>query len=369
MQPNNKLKVLLCSPFNANVGGISRWTGHILDYYEVCETDIELKQYYPSGKKAYTDTPFFTRMIIGIVSYLPFLFGFNKFLKKGKYNVIHLVSSASISLIRDIICLKIANARGMNTIIHFRFGRIPDLYKKRNWEQRLLHIAIKLANKAIVIDQSSFNTLKNYGYKNIYFLPNPLTPKVVDIIASNLNIKKEDRKLVFAGQVLRTKGIFELVEACKTIKNIKLKIIGFASEEIRTDLYSAAGSENDEWLDICGELSFEDTIKEMLSAGIFVLPTYTEGFPNVIIETMACACPIVTTNVGAIPEMLDIKNGSKHGLCVEPKNINGLYDAIQKMLNDREYALDCGRNAQKRVNELYSMSIIWRQLEKIWHFK
>ena len=36
------------------------------------------------------------------------------------------------------------------------------------------------------------------------------------------------------------------------------------------------------------------------------------------------------------------------------------------MLDDREYALRCGQNAQKRVNEMYSMPIVWKQLENIW---
>ena len=104
----------------------------------------------------------------------------------------------------------------------------------------------------------------------------------------------------------------------------------------------------------------------MLSSGVFVLPTYSEGFPNVIIESMACACPIVTTSVGAIPEMLDIENGENYGLCVEPKNVEQLKDAIIRMLDNKDFASHCGINAQKRVNEMYSMTKVWQQMEQIW---
>ena len=104
----------------------------------------------------------------------------------------------------------------------------------------------------------------------------------------------------------------------------------------------------------------------MLKCGIFVLPTYTEGFPNVILESMACACPIVTTNVGAIPEMLDVKHGDYCGKCISPQEVKPLQEAINYMLNNRIYAETCGTNAQKRVNDCYSMATIWKQMENIW---
>ena len=81
---------------------------------------------------------------------------------------------------------------------------------------------------------------------------------------------------------------------------------------------------------------------------------------------MACGCSIVTTDVGAIPEMLDIKNGFNNGICIKPRDVNQLHDAIYMMLNSSEYAQQCGRNAQLRVNALYTMPRIWTLLVEIW---
>lgn len=367
MQKNDdKLNVLLCSPFGDGVGGISRWTSHILNYYSTIKSNINLTHFYSNGKMVYANTPFFSRVFTGIYSYIPILRALSKEIIKNKISVVHFTSSASFGLIRDLWALRIARRKSAKSVIHFRFGRIPDIFKQKGWEYILIKRVVLKADRVIVIDKLSYDTLINYGYTNIVLLPNPLSPKVSEYIANNKAIERENRKILFAGHVITSKGVFELVEACKAISNIKVKMIGYVTEDMKKELYKRGGEKSNEWLDIAGEQDFETTIKEMLSAGVFVLPTYTEGFPNVIIESMACGCPIVTTIVGAIPEMLDIENGNNNGICIEPKNVSQLKEAILKMLDDREFALQCGLNAKKRVNELYSMPKIWKQLEDIW---
>ena len=361
------MKILFCSPYTS-VGGISRWTQHILKYIEkVSSHDVFLEKYYPaSNSNPNGGASVFKRLILGLQTYIPMCLGVNRKLKSEKYELLHLCSSASVSLIKDYFILKSCKRQQVNSVVHFHFGRIPAIYLSRNWEYKLIHKVISLADKVIVIDLKSYNTLLKEGYKNIELLPNPLTPQVEEIVNSNANITVDDRKLLFAGHTVPTKGVFELIEACKQIPDIKLKMIGLVREDMRTQLLQAAGEGNQSWLEIAGEQDYETTIKEMMSAGVFVLPTYTEGFPNVILESMACGCPIVTTDVGAIPEMLDIENGFDNGICVKPKDVQGLKEAILKMLNDREYAVQCGLNAQKRVKEQYSMPIVWDKMVEIW---
>ncbi len=360
------MKVLFCSPLG-NVGGISRWTQHILNYYRTNNSDIELVQYYGTKNSgSHTGDSFLARVYRGACKYIPLYRSVKKRICQERFDILHLCSSASISLLKDIFILRCAKKRGLKTILHFHFGRIPDLFVQKNWEYKLLIRAISYADKVIVIDHKSYDTLIQAGYKNIEFLPNPLSPAIDDIIRDNKDVKKDLHKIVFAGHVIPTKGVFELVEACKQIPDIKVRMLGFVSDEMRTKLRQTAGENSESWLDIAGEQTYEATVKEMLSAGMFVLPTYTEGFPNVILESMACACPIVTTDVGAIPEMLDIANGFEYGICVKPMDVEALKKAIEKMLNQPEYALLCGLNAQRRVKEQYSMPIVGSKLTTIW---
>lgn len=362
------IQLLLCAPWGGVVGGIAKWTEHIMKYYSdnVKETEIKVKVFSTSRKNSvHSTSKLIYRFFTGIVDYIPVIKNFSKTLKSGNYGIVHITSGASFGFFRDIIMLKRAKVYGCKTIIHFHFGIIPELYVKRNWEYGLLNKVIKLSDKAVVIDRNSYDTLKSDGFSNIVFLPNPLAPEILNIIEDNKNIEKESNKIVYAGHLVPTKGVFELVEACKYIPNIQVKMLGYVTDTMKINLKKQAGI-NNAWLEIAGEVSFETLIKEMLSASIFVLPTYSEGFPNVILESMACSCAIVASSVGAIPEMLDVNGEDKCGLCVLPKNIQQLKSAILIMLEDKEFAFQCGVNAQKRVIENYNMNVVWNSLYSIW---
>jgi glycosyltransferase involved in cell wall biosynthesis len=235
---------------------------------------------------------------------------------------------------------------------------------KKNWEWKLLCKVITLSDTTIVLDKTSYNTLHNAGFNNVVLLPNPVAPRVTELIERAGNVERKERTLLFAGHVIPTKGVYELVEACKQIPNIKLRLIGNIADNIRQDLQNNTG--NAPWLDIADECAYEKTITEMLSCDIFVLPTYTEGFPNVILESMACGCAIVTTPVGAIPEMLEEENGKRYGILVAQKNAEELKNGIERLLNDKLLKEECRYNAKRRVNERYNIDAVWSQMLTIW---
>ena len=286
-------------------------------------------------------------------------------LKKQKYDLVHFSSSASISLIKDIFSVKIAHKHGARAIMHFHFGRIPQIIQSNNWETYLLRKVIALADAVIVLDEMSYSALHSYGCDKVYKLANPLALSIQQKIQ---NLREEERnknEILFVGHVVESKGVFELLEAIKGLENVTLNIIGKGSvnilDKLKKELLNCSNSVN-----FLGVQPIEKVIEYMMTCSVFVLPTYTEGFPNVIIESMACGCPIVTTDVGAIPEMLDLQNGNDCGICVKPRQIIELREAIAYMLNDDTYAKTCGVNAQKRVTELYTVSEVWNKLSFIW---
>ena len=226
----------------------------------------------------------------------------------------------------------------------------------------------KLTDKALTMDMRSYETLKKNGFQNVDYCPNPLSLQSLNFIDDiRSKVAKQPNKIVFVGHVLPTKGIFELVKACLQIDDVEVHIIGKAEPAVRSELEHLAFNKNDgKWMILRGELSQDKVIEEMLSASVFVLPTYTEGFPNVILESMACACPIVTTPVGAIPEMFDANSSEPCGMLVPVRDVDSLRDAIETMLNDVQTAGEYGKRAERKVRQEYSMDKVWQHLEDIW---
>ena len=109
-------------------------------------------------------------------------------------------------------------------------------------------------------------------------------------------------------------------------------------------------------------------LNQLIDTSILVLPSYTEGFPNVIIEAMAMGCAVIATDVGAIPEMLNIDSNNPCGICIRPKKIDDLIEAFSYLSEDNGRIVAMGQNGIDRVLSSYSMSTISREYERIWQY-
>lgn len=99
------------------------------------------------------------------------------------------------------------------------------------------------------------------------------------------------------------------------------------------------------------------------SINLFVLPSLTEGIPAVLLEAMAFGVPIVATQVGGIPEM--IENGVS-GILVPPKNSEVLADAIIKIYENPHFTLEMAKNARIQFEKHFTAEVMARQYEKVY---
>lgn len=360
-------EILFCSPLGS-VGGICRWTDNILAYAkEVHDKDVHLSWYYSAVHPMTLGSRSTLRRIFnGVRNYLPFIFGLRRVLKAKRFDVAHFSTSGGFAFARDYLSLRLCRKAGIRTALHFHFGRMSEVLKSSSMERRMFDLCVPLIDDFIAMDRTTFDALSDYGYGTVHYLPNPLSPSVEQMIESSGVQEREPGLVIYAGHVLVTKGVFELVEACRDIHGVRLVIMGQCTDEMRHELQARAGIDSQSWLEIPGNGSMEEVLAAMKRCSVFVLPSYSEGFPNVIIEAMACAAPIVATAVGAIPQMLSPFNGKDCGIVVAHKDSTVLKRAIERVLNNPEAAEIMGREACSKVHCEYSMHKVWADLKDIW---
>jgi glycosyltransferase involved in cell wall biosynthesis len=95
---------------------------------------------------------------------------------------------------------------------------------------------------------------------------------------------------------------------------------------------------------------------------LFVLCSDREGLSNAVIEAMSCGLPIVATDVGGNPELVDASNG----VLVRPGDVDDLSAAIARLLDDPERRRSMGRASRSRVERDFSWDETLRQLEGIY---
>ena len=323
----NKGKVVLfvtCRYSLKHVGGIAQWGENMLQF--ITSHSIQNIVHIDSTIrfKPNLSNKLLWRLVSGVLDTTRVFFLLIKNTIIHRPYVAHINTSGSFSLFRVafyLLCLKIW---GVKTVVHCHFGRIPQIVQSKNWEWKLLRFLIQQSKKIIVIDSPSYDALKECGWHDkVVLIPNPCSSDVETIARMPL-VKKMERDFIFVGHIIPTKGVFELVRAFVALEgDYNLTLIGPYNEKVKSDLQEIAyAHQNGRWLNFVGAKPKEYVLERMTEAAALILPSYTEGFPNVVLEAMATGCPVLATNVGAIPMMLEYQFGDCLGICFPPKSEN-----------------------------------------------
>jgi glycosyltransferase involved in cell wall biosynthesis len=150
---------------------------------------------------------------------------------------------------------------------------------------------------------------------------------------------------IYVGRLLPIKGVRTLIEAAKLNRQIKIFIAG--DGELDAETHKAVGEYH---LSNVTLLGFVESCKlmELISLADFtVFPAESyENYPMAIIESFACAKPVIASNIGAIP---DLVVDHVNGLLFEPKNAVQLADCIQYLFEHPGEAVEMGKNGRISV--------------------
>jgi glycosyltransferase involved in cell wall biosynthesis len=223
----------------------------------------------------------------------------------------------------------------------------------------LTKIVKNMTNKHVdVIGNGSVN-----GVDTRYFKDN-FSIQEKDIVLNKLNLSNKDFIITFVGRIVKDKGVNELVSVfnnlSKKYNNVKLLLIGDYKNE--SDPISQMSQEIIENNKSIIYLEFQEDISEYLSiSSLFVLPSYREGLPNVLIEAGSYGIPLVATNINGCNEIIE---HDKNGILINKKDETDLYQSIEKCIINKKYYAYIKSNIRASIKNKYNQQYFWTMLLK-----
>lgn len=141
-----------------------------------------------------------------------------------------------------------------------------------------------------------------------------------------------NHNLLFIGNLIRTKGVFELIDAIALLKNkgihVHLTLIGKGPEKSALQAQATALKIDDQ-VTFTGPVLHKDIPPYLCRSRALILPSHREGVPNVIMEALAAGVPPIATAVGGIPEII---NHGENGILIAEQTAQSVADAIELTL-------------------------------------
>lgn len=222
--------------------------------------------------------------------------------------------------------------------------------------------AMNRAKIVLPVSKSLEKAIKSYGIKNVF----KVVPNVVDTKIFYPSLKKDMnkiKKLLLVALLLPIKGIPYLLQALAQLKQKRqdfiLDVVG-------------DGPDREEYEKLAKELKLNNVVKFhglktkleiaefMRNSNFFVLPSLWETLSCVLIEAMASGLPIIASNVGGIPEILN----KDIGILVKPKDIDELIKAVDYMLDYyQDYSSD---KISQYAKERFSYESVGKVLTEVY---
>lgn len=160
----------------------------------------------------------------------------------------------------------------------------------------------------------------------------PLQQRERDALRQSLGIDPEHVAVLFAGRLIREKGVFELADAIGKLAPehpaMHVYLLGDGSDgNALFDRLNEQGVADR--VHRIGAISGEQVAQWMQASDLFTLPSYMEGFSNSVGEALAAGLPVVTTRVGGMPHELNDCSGV---IMVEPRQAEQLADALGRVV-------------------------------------
>ena len=197
------------------------------------------------------------------------------------------------------------------------------------------------------------------GVNEFFFCRKNISNKDLIKIRNELSIQDDDFIFLFVGRLVRDKGINELVGAFieleKEIPKIKLLLVGNYEHDL--DYLGKSTLKKISQNKSIFNIGFKDDVRPYYAiSNVLLLPSYREGFPNVLLEGACFSLPIIATNVNGCNEIIKEK---VNGILIPPKNKMALKNAMNLLYNNKALRTKFSKNTRNMIITKYTNAKVW----------
>lgn len=333
--------VLMCCSDLSVKGGMVSVVKNYLEYEEWDDVHIKFVPTHIEANK------------IGLLFY--FFYAYMRILWlicRGGIDIAHLHMAERGSFYRKAFLLRTFKRFGIKTIIHHHGAEFDSFYKTLSPEkQEYVNSILEKADLNIVLSNRLIPMIKdkapNAKVEVLYNAVNTYDKNPYD---------KTNKNILFLGRLGERKGIYDFLQAIKSIdKEIDPQIKFFLCGDGDIDGVKRYVDESgiQSRIAYVGWIDGKQKIDFFSKTMIHVLPSYNEGLPMSILETMAYGIPNISTSIASIPEVID---NDVNGILINPGDIASLSVSLLRLIKDDSLRIRFSENSYSLIKERFSMS-------------
>jgi glycosyltransferase involved in cell wall biosynthesis len=277
------------------------------------------------------------------------------------------LSSSTPGFYKDLFVVIILKFFGKKVVYHFH-NKGVERCSKSGLNRFLYGFALK-KTQIILLSPYLYKDIAQFVHKeNVYYCANGIPIVSINDKDNEIQAKCDPVvRLLFLSNMMLEKGVWTLLEACKILKdrkcNFECHFVGPWSNITEQDFtitvikYELTG-----FVFAHGKKYDKDKIEFFKTSDIFILPTYNECFPLVLLEAMQYGLPTISTFEGGIPGIIV---DTKTGFIVKQKDVSGLADKIELLVKDKNLRLQMGLQGKEKFHELFTIQTFENNLNNI----
>ena len=366
---DERVKIVVLGPFPPTIGGIATHVQHLLasplkDRYRFLLVRTMSRKHGTPEYGTESIPSKIWRVIGDLVRFIsillresPLLVHINTSLNRGAFW-------------RDSLYLFVARMFGKKVFFQIHGGQLDTFWRDSCFGAKLLTQRILgMPDRIGVLSRAQKKPFTQIGFDGKV----RVFPNMIDLNGCGrthrdrvaLGVPKDRIVVLFvASHFTREKGVMELLRAASIVEKIHRDVffvcIGGGALEGEMRAFCRRHRMEERVL-FPGFLSHDSILQYLNASDMFVLPSYSEGFPFVILEAMSAGLPVVATPVGAIPEIVE---DGRNGFLVGLRDAAALAEKIVFLAEDGALRKRMGRENLKKVGERYNSRVVAKLFEQ-----